>query len=140
MFFYPKDFTFICPTEVIGFEKAAAAFRNEGAVLLGASADSLETHAAWAEELGGISYLLLSDPDRALAKSYGVLDAASNLPLRATFVIDPAGTVAYSVMSHMNVGRSVEETLRVLKALKTQRLCPADWRPGEETGDPEFKY
>ena len=140
LFFYPKDFTFVCPTEVIGFHNEAEAFRKEDAVILAASPDSVETHEAWAKELGGIAYPLLSDPDRALSRSYGVLDPKENLPLRVTYIIDPAGIIAYAVASHMNVGRSVEETFRVLCALKTKKLCPADWQPGEETLDPQLKY
>lgn len=140
LFFYPKDFTFVCPTEVIGFHKQAEEFRKEGAVILGVSGDPIQTHRAWAEELGGIAYPLLSDADCTLCRAYGVLDPKENLPLRITFIIDPNGMIVYAVASHMNVGRSVEETLRVLRALKTKKLCPADWQPGEETLDPELKY
>lgn len=140
LFFYPKDFTFVCPTEVIGFHKEVEAFRKEGAVILGISPDNVETHAAWVKELGGIAYPLLSDPDCSLSRAYGVLDPKENVPLRVTFIIDPEGVIAYTVVSHMNVGRSVEETLRVLKALKTKKLCPADWQPGDDTLDPQLKY
>lgn len=140
LFFYPKDFTFVCPTEILGFHKEAEAFRKEGAVILGVSPDSVETHADWAKELGGIAYPLLSDADCVMCRAYGVLDPRENLPLRITFIIDPDGVIVYAVASHMNVGRSVEETLRVLRALKTKKLCPADWHPGDETLDPGLKY
>ncbi len=140
LFFYPADFTFICPTEVAGFSKLAGEFRAEAAEILGVSVDSLESHRGWAEELGGVDYPLLSDPEKKVSLSYGALDEREGVSLRATFIINPAGEISYSVTSHMNVGRSVEETLRVLKALRTGKLCPAGWRPGEETGELALKY
>ena len=140
IFFYPADFTFICPTEVVGFSKTAGDFRSEGAEILGVSVDSLETHREWIKELGGIEYPLLSDPEKQVNRAYGVLDEREGVSQRATFIINPAGIVSYLVVSHMNVGRSVEETLRVLKALRTDRLCPSDWQPGEQTGDTALKY
>ena len=140
LFFYPADFTFICPTEVAGFSKMAGEFRSENAEVLGVSVDSLETHRAWIEELGGVDYPLLSDTEKAVSRAYGVLDEEEGVSLRATFIINPAGAVSYAVVSHMNVGRSVEETHRVLKALRTEKLCPSDWKPGEETGDIRLKY
>ncbi|HEV8342796.1 MAG TPA: peroxiredoxin [Candidatus Binatia bacterium] len=140
LFFYPADFTFICPTEVVGFSRMAAEFRAEGAEILGVSVDSLETHRAWIEELGGIDYPLLSDEMKSVGRAYGVLEEKEGVSLRATFIINPAREVSYFVVSHMNVGRSVEETLRVLKALRTGKLCPAEWKPGEATGDLKLKY
>lgn len=140
LFFYPADFTFICPTEIVGFSKLAGEFRAEGAEILGVSVDSIDSHRAWIEELGGVDYPLLSDPEKKATRAYGVLDEKEGVSERATFVINPAGAVAYLVVSHMNVGRSVEETLRVLKALRTNRLCPSDWQPGEPTGDTALKY
>jgi alkyl hydroperoxide reductase subunit AhpC len=140
LFFYPADFTFICPTEVVGFSKSAAEFGKENGVVLGVSVDDLETHRAWAGELGGLNYPLLSDADRSLSRAYGVLDARENVALRATFIINPNGVISYQVVSHVNVGRSVEETLRVLKALRTERLCPSEWKPGEPTGELALKY
>lgn len=140
LFFYPADFTFICPTEVTGFSKMAGAFRSEGAEVLGVSVDPLDTHRAWAEELGGIDYPLLSDTEKKVSRAYGVLDEKEGVSKRATFIINPAGEISYLVVSHVNVGRSVEETLRVLRALRTERLCPSDWKPGEPTGDVTLKY
>jgi alkyl hydroperoxide reductase subunit AhpC len=140
LFFYPADFTFICPTEVVGFSKLAQEFASENTAILGVSVDDVESHRSWAKELGGLQYPLLSDPERALSRAYGVLDENENVSLRATFIISPAGTISYQVVSHVNVGRSVEETLRVLKALRTDRLCPSDWKPGESTGDLGLKY
>jgi peroxiredoxin 2/4 len=140
LFFYPADFTFICPTEVTGFTKLAQDFASENAAILGASVDSLDSHRSWAEELGGLDYPLLSDTEKTLSRAYGVLDEKEGVSLRATFIINPAGVICYQVVSHVNVGRSVEETLRVLQALRTERLCPSDWKPGEATGDLGLKY
>ena len=140
LFFYPADFTFICPTEVTGFSKMAPAFGAENAIILGASVDSIDSHRSWAEELGGLDYPLLSDESKTLSEAYGVLDEKEKVALRATFIINPAAVIYYQVVSHVNVGRSVEETLRVLKALRTERLCPSDWQPGEPTGDLGLKY
>ena len=140
LFFYPADFTFICPTEVVGFSKLAKEFAAQDAEILGFSVDSLDTHRSWADELGGIDYPLLSDEDKTLSRAYGVLDEREGVPLRATFIINPNGEVSYLVISHVNVGRSVEETLRVLKALRTARLCPSGWEPGKPTGGLDHKY
>jgi alkyl hydroperoxide reductase subunit AhpC len=140
LFFYPADFTFVCPTELVGFHREVETFRKLNVEILGVSVDSVESHREWARELGGISYPLLSDPDRKVATAYGVLDHGAGVARRVTFVIDPTGIVAYVVASHHNVGRSVEETLRVVRALQTGRLCPADWQPGESTSDLGPKY
>jgi peroxiredoxin 2/4 len=125
---------------VTGFSKMAGEFRAQEAEVLGVSVDTLETHRAWIEELGGVSYPLLSDEDKRVSRAYGVLEENEGVSLRATFIINPAREVGYSMVSHMNVGRSVEETLRVLTALRTGRLCPAEWRPGEKTGELKLKY
>jgi peroxiredoxin 2/4 len=140
LFFYPADFTFICPTEVAGFSRMAQQFRVEDAEILGVSVDSLESHLKWAEELGGVDYPLLSDDGKTVSRAYDVLNESEGVCLRATFIINPSGIVSYLVVSHANVGRSVEETLRVVKALRSERLCPSDWRPGEPTGDLSLKY
>ena len=140
LFFYPADFTFICPTEVAGFSKMVRDFRSEEAEILGVSVDSLETHRAWVDELGGVDYPLLSDVEKKVSRAYGVLDEREGVSQRATLILNPAGVVSHLVVSHMNVGRSVEETLRVLKALRTERLCPSDWQPGEKTGEIDLKY
>ncbi len=123
LFFYPADFTFICPTEVSGFSEKASAFRKEGA-----------------EILGGIAYPLLSDENKKLCQAYHVLHPKEGVALRATFIIDPEGIIQFSMASHMNVGRNVDETLRVIKALKTGRMCPSDWKPGDPTGDTTHQY
>jgi alkyl hydroperoxide reductase subunit AhpC len=140
LFFYPADFTFICPTEVTGFSKMAKDFAAEEAAILGTSVDTIDSHRSWAVELGGLEYPLLSDENKTLSRAYGVLDEKEGVSLRATYIISPAGAISYQVVSHVNVGRSVEETLRVLKALRTERLCPSDWKPGDPTGDLGLKY
>ncbi len=140
LFFYPADFTFICPTEVVGFSRLARDFAAEEAEILGVSVDSIDSHRSWAEELGGLGYPLLSDEGKDVSRAYEVLDDKEGVCLRATFIISPRSVISYQVVSHVNVGRSVEETLRVLKALRTERLCPSGWQPGESTGDPKFKY
>ena len=140
LFFYPADFTFICPTEVSGFDRLVDDFAAESAMILGVSVDPIESHRSWAEELGGLKYPLLSDAGKTLSQTYGVLDEKEGVALRATFIINPGGAISYQVVSHVNVGRSVEETLRVVKALRTERLCPSDWKPGEATGDLTLKY
>jgi len=140
LFFYPADFTFVCPTEVIGFSRLAGDFSKEKAIIYGVSVDSVDSHRDWANELGGIAYPLLSDTDKKVTRAYQVLHPKEGVAIRATYVIDPAGVIQYSAASNMNVGRSVEETLRVFRALCTGRLCPADWKPGEATGELHHKY
>jgi len=140
LFFYPADFTFICPTEVVGFSKTAQDFGAEDCAILGVSVDSVDSHRAWADELGGLEYPLVSDTGKKISSAYGVLDEKDQVALRATFIINAAGVICYQVVSHANVGRSVEETLRVVKALRTERLCPSDWKPGDPTGDLGLKY
>jgi peroxiredoxin (alkyl hydroperoxide reductase subunit C) len=140
LFFYPRDFSFICPTEVTGFHKAQAAFTQEHTSIVGVSMDSAESHRRWARELGGINYPLLADEAGELARAYGVLDDSENIPLRATFVLDSDRLIAYALASRFNVGRSVGETLRVVRAVRSGRLCPSDWQPGDELGPAELKY
>jgi alkyl hydroperoxide reductase subunit AhpC len=135
LFFYPADFSFVCPTEVRGFAAQHEAFRDAGADVLGASPDDLDTHREWSRELGGLPYPLLSDPGNAIAQAYGAAVEGQIRPDRATYVIDPEGLLLYMERVARNVGRSVAETLRVLQALQTGRLCPADWRPGDPTFD-----
>jgi peroxiredoxin (alkyl hydroperoxide reductase subunit C) len=115
-------------------------FAAEDCAILGVSVDTIASHRSWAEELGGLEYPLLSDENKTVSRAYGVLDEKEGVSLRATFIVNPAGIICYQVVSHVNVGRNVEETLRVLKALRTERLCPSDWKPGEPTGDLGLKY
>jgi alkyl hydroperoxide reductase subunit AhpC len=125
VFFYPRDFSFVCPTEVAGFNRSLPDFAREGASIAGISVDDAETHRRWARELGGIRYPLLADERAAL---------------RATFILDRERRIAYALASPFNVGRSVAETLRVVQALRSGRLCPADWKPGADFGPADRKY
>lgn len=131
LFFYPADFSFVCPTEVKGFHAQHDAFRREDADVVGVSVDPPSLHLEWVKELGGIAYPLLSDERREVARLYDVLDTDSDRCQRATYIISPEGRVEYAVQSAYNVGRSVGETLRVLQACRSGRQCPADWHPGD---------
>ncbi|HLW69925.1 MAG TPA: redoxin domain-containing protein [Candidatus Binataceae bacterium] len=140
LFFYPRDFSFICPTEVVGFHQAQAAFKTEHTSIVGVSIDDAETHRRWAAELGGLSYPLLADEAGKISSQYGVFDEKEGVAMRATFVLDRARKVLYATASSINVGRSVSETLRIVRALRSGHLCPADWQPGEPTIETDLKY
>jgi peroxiredoxin 2/4 len=140
LFFYPADFTFICPTEILGFERRLGEFEALQAAVLAVSVDDLASHQQWAAELGGIRLPLLSDPGGAACRAFGILNEDDGRAHRATLILNPEGALAYFVASPANVGRSVEETVRVLQALQTGRLCPADWTPGAPTGEPGLRY
>ena len=133
LFFYPLDFTFVCPTEIKEFTKRCEEIRNLNAEVLGASVDSKYSHLAWVDDIGEQAYPLLSDLTKDVSLDYEVLDEDQGFAQRGTFIIDPEGIVRWIVVSDANVGRSVEETIRVLKALQTGELCPVEWKPGEET-------
>ena len=133
MFFYPLDFTFVCPTEITGYSKKYEDFKKEGAEVLAVSVDSEHSHKAWINSsLGKVNFPIASDMTKKVSKDYGVLIEEEGVALRGLFIIDPEGYIRYSVVHDLNVGRSVEETLRVLKALKTGGLCPVDWKEGED--------
>lgn len=135
LFFYPRDFTFVCPTELQAFAELHGDFEAEDAELVAASTDSYWSHKAWFEShalLRDVRYPVLADTAHELADAYGVL-LADGSALRATFVIDPEGIVRHASVTDQNVGRSPDETLRVLQALRTGELCPVAWRPGEPT-------
>ena len=136
LFFYPHDFSFICPTEVVGFHKAREAFAAESASIVAVSVDDPQTHLRWARELGGIGYPLLADEGGALARAYGVFDETAGKAMRATFILDARRSIVYSVACTVNVGRSVSETLRVVRALRSGRMCPADWQPDRNPAPP----
>ena len=140
VFFYPRDFSFICPTETIGLHKARTAFEAEQTSIVGISVDDAETHRRWARELGGIGYPLLADAGGEIARAFGVLDESDNVSMRATFILDPKRVILYVVASPINVGRSVGETLRVVRALRSGKMCPADWEPGDDFGPADLKY
>jgi peroxiredoxin 2/4 len=134
LFFYPLDFTFVCPTEIRGFSAQVPEFEKLGAQVLGASVDSKFSHLAWAErDFGKLGFPLLSDIKREASEAYGVLLEEEGVALRGTFIIDPEGVLKYAVVHDNNIGRNTDETLRVLQALQTGELCPVDWRPGEAT-------
>ena len=137
LFFYPRDFSFICPTEVAGFNRMRDEFKAEETSIVAVSVDDVETHRRWAIELGGIGFPLLADEGGALARAFGVFDEAGGTALRATFILDRKRTILYCVASPVNVGRSVAETLRVVRALRSGRLCPAEWQPGDPSGAPD---
>jgi len=134
LFFYPLDFTFVCPTEIRGFDDHIETFRKKGAEVLGASTDSVFSHKTWCEgELGKLRFPLLADTNHELARKYGVLIEDKGIALRGTFITDPEGVLRYSVVHDLNVGRSVDEATRVLEALQTGERCPVGWKPGEKT-------
>jgi len=132
LFFYPRDFTFVCPTEIKGFAKSQAEFDKIDTVILAASTDSVHSHKAWFErDMQEVEFPILADTSHNLSRDYEVLNEANGEAERGTFVIDPEGKLRYIVVSDGNVGRSVEETLRVVMALQTGGLCPIDWEPGD---------
>jgi peroxiredoxin (alkyl hydroperoxide reductase subunit C) len=135
LFFYPLDFTFVCPTEIRGFNEKLDAFKELNAVVLSASVDSKFSHLAWIQrgDLGDMKYPLLSDFKKEVAERYGILDNNEGVALRGLFIIDPDGVLQYQLVHNLSVGRSVEETLRVLEALQTGELCPIGWHKGEKT-------
>ena len=133
LFFYPLDFTFVCPTEIKEFTKRHKEIKALNGQVLGASVDSKYSHLAWVDDIGEQAYPLLSDLTKDVSLDYEVLDEDQGFAQRGTFIIDPEGIVRWLVVSDANVGRSVEETIRVLKALQTGELCPVEWEPGEET-------
>lgn len=137
--FYPKDFTFVCPTELAGFGKLAAQFADRDAQLLGASTDSEFVHLAWRrdhEDLRELPFPMVSDLKRELSHALGILDAEAGVPLRATFIVDPDGIIRHVTVNDLDVGRSPAETLRVLDGLQSGELCPCNWQRGEATLQP----
>lgn len=133
LFFYPLDFTFVCPTEITGFSEAKEEFESRNAKVIACSVDSVHSHKAWCEgSLGKVKIAMLSDVTKKIAYDYGVLLEKDGIALRGTFIIDPDGILKYSVVHDLNVGRSVEETLRVLDALQSGGLCGMNWKKGEK--------
>ena len=139
LLFYPLDFTFVCPTELTTFSDRYDDFEGINAEVVGVSTDSVYSHRAWlqtARDKGGVEglrYPLASDITGSVARDYGVLIEDKGIALRGLFVIDPEGTLRYKVVHDLNIGRSAEETLRVIQALQTGGLCQAEWRPGQKT-------
>ncbi len=138
IFFYPKDFTFVCPTEIAAFGALNEEFADRDTVLLTASTDSEFTHWAWRkhqEELRDLPIPMLSDVKRELSEALGILDKNAGVAQRATFIIDPSGIVRFSMVTDLNVGRNPKEVLRILDALQTDELCPCNWSKGDKTID-----
>lgn len=133
LFFYPLDFTFVCPTEIKAFTNHYKEIGDLNGTVLGVSVDSKYSHLAWIKEIGEQAYPLLSDLTKEAANSYEVLVESEGTALRGTFIIDPDGILKWMVVHDASVGRSIDETLRVLKALQTGELCPVEWQPGEKT-------
>jgi len=133
--FYPKDFTFVCPTELAGFGKLVREFADRDAQVLGVSTDSEFVHLAWRQshaDLKTLPYPLLSDLRRDLSAELGILDP-DGVARRATYVVDPQGIIRFAMVTDGKVGRSPDEVLRVLDALQTDELCPCNWKPGQPT-------
>ena len=148
LFFYPLDFTFVCPTEIIAFSEAVGQFEHLGVQLLGCSVDSHYTHLAWRNTprkqggLGDIKYPLVSDLDKKIAQAYDVL-LPGGIALRGLFLIDKQGIVRHQVVNDLPLGRNVDEVLRMVKALQFSEshgeVCPANWKEGSATIKPDPK-
>ncbi|MEX0703056.1 MAG: peroxiredoxin [Planctomycetales bacterium] len=136
LFFYPLDFTFVCPTEIVSFNNALGDFRDRDCIVLTASTDSVYSHKGWCaahEDLAKLKYPMLADTAHRLSAAYGVLDPQKGIAYRGAFLIDPNGVLRWMAVHDLGVGRNVDEVLRVLDALQTDKLCPCNWKPGEET-------
>ena len=135
LFFYPKDFTFVCPTELTGFARLDQAFKDRDAQLLTGSTDSEFVHHAWRthhKDLSTLPVPLLADIKCELVTALGVLDKEEGVAQRATFIVDPHGVIQFVYVTSGSVGRNPDEVLRVLDALQTDELCPCNWKAGEE--------
>jgi alkyl hydroperoxide reductase subunit AhpC len=133
LFFYPLDFTFVCPTEIKGFARSEGEFKKLNAVVVGASTDSEHSHKAWIErDMPEVKFPILADTNHHVARSFGVLKEDQGIAYRGTFIIDPEGFIRFETATDLDVGRSVKETLRVLQAFQTGGLCEVDWTPGME--------
>ena len=138
LLFYPLDFTFVCPTELTAFSDRIEELNGIGAEVVGISTDSVHSHRAWIKSsreqngVAGMNYPLASDVGGKLAKAYNILVEDEGIALRGLYIINPEGILQYAVVHDLNIGRSVDETLRVLQGLQTGGLCSADWTPGQE--------
>lgn len=136
VFFWPKDFTFVCPTEIAAFGQLNGEFKDREAQVLGFSTDSEFVHLAWRndkQELNDLPFPMVSDIKRELTEKLGILNQQEGVANRATFIVDPDGIIRFSMVTDLNVGRNPEEVLRVLDALQTDELCPCNWHAGEQT-------
>jgi alkyl hydroperoxide reductase subunit AhpC len=135
-FFWPKDFTFVCPTEIAAFGKINHEFQDRDTQVLGGSVDSEFVHLAWRdnhEDLRDLPFPMLADVKRDLTEQLGILDPEAGVAQRATFIVDPEGIIRFVYVTDLSVGRNPQEVLRVLDALQTDELCPCNWQKGEET-------
>jgi len=134
LYFYPLDFTFVCPTEIRTFGENEARFKELGCQVLACSTDSQYSHKAWFErDLKEVKHPVLADTNHSISKAYQVLMEDAGIALRGTFLIDPEGVLQWMSVNALGTGRSVEEVIRTLEALKTGELCPANWKPGQKT-------
>jgi alkyl hydroperoxide reductase subunit AhpC len=134
VFFWPKDFTFVCPTEIAAFGKLTGDFEDRDAVVYGVSTDSEFVHLAWRQnhaDLKDLPFAMLADIKRELSAGLGILDKQEGVALRATFIVDPEGVIRFVSVNDLSVGRNPQEVLRVLDALQTDELCPCNWQKGE---------
>ncbi|XWS43357.1 hypothetical protein CRYUN_Cryun16bG0096100 [Craigia yunnanensis] len=150
LFFYPLDFTFVCPTEITAFSDRYEEFERINTQILGVSIDSVFSHLAWVQTdrksggLGDLKYPLISDVTKTISKSYGVLIPDQGIALRGLFIIDKEGIIQHSTINNLAIGRSVDETMRTLQALQyvqenPDEVCPAGWKPGEKSMKPDPK-
>lgn len=148
LFFYPLDFTFVCPTEITAFSDSHSSFSNINTEILGVSVDSEFSHLAWIQSdrtaggVGDLEYPLVSDIKKEISAAYNVLDPDVGVALRGLFIIDKEGVVQYATINNLSFGRSVEETLRVLQSIQhvqthPDEVCPAGWQPGDKTMNPD---
>lgn len=148
LFFYPLDFTFVCPTEITAFSDRYSEFSSRDTEILGVSIDSRYSHLAWLQTdrtsggLGDIAYPLVADLNKTIARDYNVLDEEAGIAVRGLFIIDPDGVIMHATVNNLPVGRNVDETLRVLQAFQYIRshpdeVCPANWTPGDKTMNPD---
>jgi lipoyl-dependent peroxiredoxin subunit C len=136
VYFWPLDFTFVCPTEIAEFNKMLPQFRERGADLYGVSADSHFVHLAWRNahpDLKNLGYPMLADNKKELCEALGVLHPTEKVPLRATYIVDPDGIIRWVSVNDLSVGRNVKEVVRTLDALQTDELCPSNWEKGQTT-------
>ena len=136
LFFWPMDFTFVCPTEIAEFNKELESFRERDAFVFGVSTDSKYVHLAWRQnhaDLRGLRFPMLADNKKELSEALGILHPSEKVPLRATYIVDPQGMIRWVSVNDLSVGRNVKEVLRTLDALQTEELCPCNWERGQET-------
>ena len=136
VFFYPKDFTFVCPTEIKGFADLNGQFKDRDAQILAASTDSEFVHLAWRQshkDLNELPFPMLADIKRDLSAQLGILDEKEGVAQRATYVVDPEGIIRFVYVTDLSVGRNPKEVLRILDGLQTDELCPCNWEKGKET-------